>query len=195
MDGSGSEGALAEFAALRSEMDARSKFQQQILALQLTLTSAIVAFGLSRAGLVGILLIVPLSSYLLCGRYVGQRTSMRWSAKYIDTQLSPRVEGGLNWVRWSARNRRPARLLDWFLPLLICFPGAGALALGWTVHLVVTPNGRSEWTTAALVTVWVVGAFATIVSIYLLAGVLRRDRSAGPPAAANAVGAPDQGSP
>jgi hypothetical protein len=53
-------------------MDTRSKYQQQILALQVTPTSAIFAFGLSRAGFLGILLIVSLSSYLLSGRYVGQ---------------------------------------------------------------------------------------------------------------------------
>lgn len=162
------EGALAEFGSLRAEMDSRYKYQQQILALQLTLTSAVFAFGLSKPAPLGILMIVPLSSYLLCGRYVGQRTAMRWIARYINEQLSPRVPGGLGWSRWSAENRRPERLLDWYLPLLICFPGASLLALGWTARLVFIPSQRSGWATAGLIAVWLVGVFATGVSAHLL---------------------------
>lgn len=165
------DGALAEFASLRAEMDSRSKYQQQILALQLTLTSAVFAFGLATAGLLGIIMIVPLSSYLLCGRYVGQRTAIRWAASYIIDQLSPRVPGGLNWSGWARRNRRPDRLLDWFVPLLICFPGASLLALGWTFPLVTTFDGRSIGATIGLLSVWILGVFATSVSAYLLARV------------------------
>ncbi|MFF4893872.1 hypothetical protein [Micromonospora chersina] len=164
--------ALAEYQSLRAEIDSRAKFQQQIVGLQLTLTSAIIAFGLSRPGLLAVLLIVPLSSYLLCGRYVGQRTAMRWTTRYIDEELAPRVPGGLGWGAWSRANRRPARLLDWFLPLLICFPGASLLTLGWTARLMVA---RQAWyTTAAFVIVWVVGLVATGISVYLLVDVLGR---------------------
>ncbi|MFG3580073.1 hypothetical protein [Micromonospora chersina] len=166
------QGALAEYQSLRAEIDSRAKFQQQIVGLQLTLTSAIVAFGLSRPGLLAVLLIVPLSSYLLCGRYVGQRTAMRWTTRYIDEELAPRVPGGLGWGAWSQANRRPARLLDWFLPLLICFPGASLLTLGWTAGLMVAH--QAWYTTAGFVIVWVVGLVATGISVYLLVGVLGR---------------------
>ncbi|MBQ1063792.1 MULTISPECIES: hypothetical protein [Micromonospora] len=164
-------GALAEYQSLRAEIDSRAKFQQQILALQLTLTSAIVAFALSSPGLLPVLLIVPLSSYLLCGRYVGQRTAMRWTTRYINEELSPRIPGGLGWAAWSQANRRPDRVLDWFIPLLICFPGAAVLALGWTLRPTFTHPHLA--TVVGLGAVWAVGLVATGISIYLLAGVLR----------------------
>jgi hypothetical protein len=176
------EGALAEFNALRIEIDSRYKYQQQILGLQLTLSSAVFAFGLSEPAPLGILMIVPLSSYLLCGRYVGQRTAIRWTSRYILEKLSPRVPGGLEWSRWSAENRRPDRLFDWYLPLLLCFPGASILALGWTTGLVFVPEGRSGWTTAGLVTVWVAGLFASVASTYLLSRVFRDRRPVADPA-------------
>lgn len=170
------EGALAEFNALRMEIDSRHRYQQQILALQLTLTSAIFAFALARPGPVGILMIVPLSSYLLCGRYVGQRTAIRWASRYIVEKLSPRVPGGLGWARWSAENRRPDRLIDWYVPLLLCFPGASALALGWTTRLAFVAEQRSGWTTTGLLLVWITGLLATAASSYILSRVYRDRR-------------------
>ncbi|KAB1913583.1 hypothetical protein [Micromonospora sp. AMSO31t] len=179
------QGALAEYQSLRAEIDSRAKFQQQIVGLQLTLTSAIIAFGLSRPDFQAVLLIVPLSSYLLCGRYVGQRTAMRWTTRYIDEELAPRVPGGLGWGAWSRANRRPARLLDWFLPLLICFPGVSLLALGWTLRLIIAH--QAWYATAGFVIVWVVGLFATGTSVYLLVDVLRRPVPAPAPVSGRAV--------
>ena len=165
------DGALAEYAALRGEMDSRAKFQQQILALQLTLVSAVFAVGLSKPVPAGILLTVPLSTYLLCGRYVGQRTALRRIARYITDELSPRVPDGLGWDAWSAANRRPERMVDWFIPLLIAFPGAGLLALGWTVPVTFSSAGRAAWQSLGIGLVWLVGAFATVMSAYLLTRV------------------------
>ncbi|GAB3352919.1 hypothetical protein RMN56_02665 [Micromonospora halotolerans] len=178
------QGALAEYQSLRAEIDSRAKFQQQIVGLQLTLTSAIIAFGLSRPGFLAVLLIVPLSSYLLCGRYVGQRTAMRWTTRYIDEELAPRVPGGLGWGAWSTANRRPARLLDWFLPLLICFPGASLLTLGWTVRLMFAH--QAWYTTAGFVIVWLVGFLTTGISVYLLVDVLHRSAPVQAPVSRNA---------
>jgi hypothetical protein len=46
--------------------------QLQFLSLQLTLSGAVFGFAISRTGMTGLLLIVPFSSYLLCGRLVSQ---------------------------------------------------------------------------------------------------------------------------
>jgi hypothetical protein len=165
------EGPLAEYASLRGEIDSRYKYQQQILALQLTLTSAIFALALSKPAPLGILLIVPLSSYLLCGRYIGQRTAIRWIARYIETELSPQVPGGFGWNAWSRANRRPERFFDWYLPLLICFPGAGLLALGWTAGLVFGSTPHSAWTRTGLVLVWLVGLTSATTCAYLVSRV------------------------
>jgi hypothetical protein len=69
MDG-GHEGALAEFAALRQEIAGRSSAQQNILALQLTTSGALFGFALAKSGRAGLLLIVPVVSYLLLTRYL-----------------------------------------------------------------------------------------------------------------------------
>ncbi|MEU6024261.1 hypothetical protein [Micromonospora sp. NPDC047134] len=167
------DGALAEFNSLRAEMDSRYKYQQQILALQLTLTSATIGLSLSEPVPLGFLLIVPLTSYLLCARYVGQRSAIRWASRYITDQLSPRVPGGLGWSRWVAENRRPGQLFDWYLPLLICFPGASLLALGWTTQVVFAPGHHSIWAAVGLVIIWLVGLSATAASFYLVSRVFR----------------------
>ncbi|GAA0382892.1 hypothetical protein GCM10009541_26870 [Micromonospora gifhornensis] len=170
------DGALAEFSALRTEIDSRSKYQQQILSLQLTLTTALFGLGLAEPVPLGVLLVIPLTSYLLCARYIGQRSAIRWASKYITEQLSPRVPDGLGWSAWVARNRRPDRLIDWYVPMLICFPGASLLALGWTTRLVFVQDHRSGWATTGLVIVWLAGLFATAGCGYLVHRVFR-DRS------------------
>lgn len=166
------EGPLAEFNSLRSEIDSRAKFQQQILALQLTLTSTVIGFVLSRQQLEGLLLIVPLSSYLLCGRYVAQRNAIQAASRYISQELSPRVPGGFGWVIWSLENRRSGRLLGWGLPMTLAFPGVSALALLWTYHPMLVDNSGHWPLVLGLSAVWYMGALATLISTYLLLSVL-----------------------
>ncbi len=101
------DGALAEFNALRTEIDSRSKYQQQILSLQLTLTTALFGLGLTEPVPPGVLLVIPLTSYLLCARYIGQRSAIRWASRYITEQLSPRVPDGLGSSAWGARPPPP----------------------------------------------------------------------------------------
>src|SRR5262245_57906006 len=80
-------GAMAKFAALRSEMELRGKYQNQIVTLQITITGAVFGYVLSRTGLLPLLLIVPVSSYLLCGRYVAQHDGIRRISTYIHDEL------------------------------------------------------------------------------------------------------------
>lgn len=68
----GYEGPLAEFAALRSEIENRVQCQQGFQTLQITAIAAIFSFALSQARYIGILLTVPAISYLFCGRFVAQ---------------------------------------------------------------------------------------------------------------------------
>jgi len=188
MPGTPYDGALAEFATLRAEVDTRAKFQQQILALQLTLTTAVVGFAISRPGMVGLLLAVPLGSYLLCGRYVAQRDAIQRVSSYIAGELSPRIPDGLGWVTYSVQSPRPGRLLGWFLPLLVSFPGVGLLALVWSFRSLDLADAVSSGR-AGLVGVWVADLIATGISGYLLVRVFT-DRTAVPaaePVAADGV--------
>jgi hypothetical protein len=173
MDPTDNSATIAEYASLRGEIDSRAKYQQQILALQLTLTGAIFGFALSRASLTGLLLVIPASSYLLCGRYIAQRTAIRQISTYIRDVLDRRVAGGFGWVAWSRNNPRINRSVDWLVPMLLTFPGASVLALGWAFPLTFYQPRVAVAARIGLIMLWVVGAFGTamaarmIVAVYL----------------------------
>jgi hypothetical protein len=99
------DGPLAEFVALREEMQERFKAQQMLLSLQLTLVATIFGFAISQRGIAALLLIVPFSSYLLCGRQVAQHFAGQRIAQYITDELTPRVHGGLGWEQHHLSTR------------------------------------------------------------------------------------------
>ncbi len=173
MDLTDNSATIAEYTSLRGEIDGRAKYQQQILALQLTFTGAIFGFALSRASLTGIMLIVPVSSYLLCGRYVAQRTAIRWISTYIRDVLDGRVGGGFGWVAWSRTNPRPDRSVDWLVPMLLTFPGASLLALGWAFPLTFYQSRVAVAARIGLITLWLVGAFGTVMAARMIIRVYR----------------------
>jgi hypothetical protein len=162
-------GPLAEFAALREEIQERVRAQQQLLTLQLTLAGAVFGFAISQHGTTALLLIVPFSSYLLCGRLVAQHFGTVRVAQYIREELSARVPGGLCWEEWLERQqkRRPA-FLGLELPLLLTFVGASLLALAWTAGYVYTGAGVSGLPRLGLVVVWLMGLSTSGLSTMLL---------------------------
>jgi hypothetical protein len=162
----GIEGPLAEFSALREEIQERVKAQQQMLSLQLTLTGAVFGFAISQPGMAVLVLIVPFSSYLLCGRLVAQHFGTLRVAKYINEELSDKVPGGLRWEAWLRRQRslRP-HLLGSTLPLLFTFAGASVLALGWTAGYVFGDNPAQR---AGLILVWFVGVATAGLCVMLI---------------------------
>jgi hypothetical protein len=166
--GQGFEGPLAEFAALRDEIQERVKAQGQMLSLQLTLSGAVFGFAISRAGMTALLLIVPFSSYLLCGRLVAQHVGTLRVAQYIREELSRQVPGGLCWEEWLRRQVRRPHFLGSALPLLLTFVGASVLALGWATGYVF---GRARLPLAphlGLLVVWVAGLATAALSTTLI---------------------------
>jgi hypothetical protein len=166
--GHGSEGPLAEFAALRQEIDDRVKAQHQILTLQLTTSGAIFGFVLSQSGITAMLLIIPLTSYLLCGRLVSQHFGTLLVAQYVREELSAKVSGGLGWEQWILADRRRVRLQGSILPPLLTFPGSGVLALGWTSGFVLSRVAPGSPSGIGYLVVWLVGATVTILSVALI---------------------------
>lgn len=165
----GFDGPLAEFAALRTEIQERVKGQQQMLSLQLTLAGAVFGFAISRPGLTALLLIVPFSSYLLCGRLVAQHFGTLRVAKYIKEELSGKVPGGLRWEEWlEQEQRRRPHFLGSALPLLLTFTGASVLALGWTSAFVFAHGDLAAIQRLGLVVVWLVGLAAAGLSTMLV---------------------------
>ncbi|MFA1539959.1 hypothetical protein [Actinomadura monticuli] len=173
MDSPDVSAAIAEYTSLRGEIDGRAKYQQQILALQLTLTGAIFGFALTRAGLSGIMLLIPVSSYLLGGRYVAQRTAIHRISTYIDEVLNDKVGKGFGWVEWSRANPRPATTVDWLIPMLLTFPGASLLALGWVFPLVFYRADVSVAERVGLIAVWSVGCFGAAVTARMIVSIHR----------------------
>jgi hypothetical protein len=167
--GAGFDGPLAEFSALRDEIQERVKAQQQMLSIQLTLSGAVFGFAISRPGMTALLLIVPFSSYLLCGRLVAQHFGTLRVAKYIREELSDRVPGGLRWEQWLLRQqRRRPHFLGSTLPLLFTFVGASLLALGWTFGYVYLRGGVGVVPRVGLVVLWLVGLVNAALSTMLV---------------------------
>ena len=66
------ECVLAEFTALRQEVERRRSLQHNLFVLQLTFSAAVFSFALADQKRVLLLLIVPVVTYMLCGRFVSQ---------------------------------------------------------------------------------------------------------------------------
>jgi hypothetical protein len=169
----GYEGPLAEFSALRDEIQERVKAQQQILTLQLTISGGVFGFAISQRGMTALLLIVPLSSYLLCGRLVAQHFGTIRVAQYIAEELDGRVPGGLGWERWLRQRTRSPHLLGFALPHLLTFAGAGLLALGWTFGYVFLRDDIGIGPRLGLVSTWFLGVVAAALSTTLVLQMAR----------------------
>jgi hypothetical protein len=164
----GTEGPLAEFVALRMEIQERVKAQQQMFSLQITLSGAVFGFAISRPGMIALLLIVPFSSYLLCGRLVAQHFGTVRVAEYITDELSGQVPGGLRWEGWLRRQQRSPHLLGSALPQLLTFVGASVLALAWTIGYVFLRDGVGAAPRTGLVVLWLFGLAAAGLSTTLV---------------------------
>ncbi|HEX6684059.1 MAG TPA: hypothetical protein VF062_14745 [Candidatus Limnocylindrales bacterium] len=166
-------GALAEFSALRSEIEERIRAQLQILFFQLTITGAVFGFVLSTNNNTGMLLVLPISSYLLCGRLVSLHFGILFAARYIREVLSARVPDGLGWEQWQRASRlqetaapRPIWVL--VLPLQLAFTGTGALALAWSFPAIFAVPDFWQIARVGMAVVWLTGALATAISARLL---------------------------
>jgi hypothetical protein len=164
----GLEGALAEFSALRQEILERVKAQQQLLTLQLTVTATIFGFAISQQDMAAVMLIVPFSSYLLCGRLVSQHFGTVRVAEFIREHLSKRVPGGLHWETWLQQSHPKPHLLGSLLPLLLTFGGASVLALASTLGYVFGGSGMDMGFRVGLTVVWAVGLAAAVLSVMLV---------------------------
>jgi hypothetical protein len=163
----GFEGPLAEYNALRVEIDMKMKSQQQIVSLQLTLVGAAFGFVVSQRVSTVFLLVVPIISYLLCGQWVSQHHGIVRVSEYIRDELDRRVPGGLGWERWLLDHPRGKRFVGRGIPLLLAFPGAGFLALTWsTARVFAEPYWLLPRLT--LIVVWLIGLSVVALTTILV---------------------------
>jgi hypothetical protein len=92
---------LAEYAALRTEVDRRAAIQWNVLALQLTSAGVIASLAISRTSEIALLLVIPLSSYMLGSRYILHDFHLKLISRYIRDSLSGRLQGHLAWESWK----------------------------------------------------------------------------------------------
>lgn len=167
-DDSTRECVLAEFTAMRQEVERRRTLQHNLFVLQLTFSAAVFSFALSDQRRVLLLLIVPVVTYMLCGRFVSQHYGIVHAGQYIREVLDERMSGALSWERWIIEHRRRKLFfLEWVDPHYVTFAGIAYLALAWTgpyVFVFRTPNAVLGVTTIAL---WVLGFVAAAASLYM----------------------------
>ena len=86
---------LAEYSALHAEVERRAHLQWNVFALQVTSAGAISSLAISSGSNIALLLIIPLSSYMLGSRYILHDFHMKLIRKYIRESLSSRLQGQL----------------------------------------------------------------------------------------------------
>jgi hypothetical protein len=164
-DAHGYEGPLAEFVALRQEIESRSNRQQPFQTLQLTATAGIFGLALTSRELAPLLLTIPLISYALCGRVVAQQYGIAKCGTYIHDELSRRVPGGFRWEQWL-RKLPNDQSVNWTMPMAVTFPGVSAVTLIWATSFVFARAAPSPPGRLALIVLWIVGLGCTLASVY-----------------------------
>ncbi len=164
---------LAEYAALRTEVDRRATVQWNVLALQLTSTGVIASLAISHASDIALLLVIPLSSYMLGSRYILHDFHLKLISRYIRDSLSGRLGGHLAWESWKisqiTSDTGPRGWLTpaaWNLlhPTRLAFEGVAWFAL-LTAALAAPYNWRDNAPAWGLILgfalLWVLGALGT----------------------------------
>jgi hypothetical protein len=165
---------LAEYTALRSETERRSTIQWNVFALQIASAGAITSLAIASATNSALLLVVPLTSYMLGNRYILHDFHLKLIHRYVRDSLSDRLSGNLQWEAWREREldreTAPGRRFTatgWnaLHPTRLAFVGvaaltlAGALATGIFLWITRSP-GWSVITAFGLG--WLVDALATV---------------------------------
>jgi hypothetical protein len=173
------ETLLAEFTALRAEILQRQSIQWNTFALQLTATGVVFSFALSNPSHTGFLLILPVVTYALTGRYVSQFIGNEKVGIYIREVLDVKLEGHLHWEEWNKAREwktRPttARALTWINPLFLAFPGVAVIALSWVAPYVWSGHNVSTGKRILVVTIWLIGIAITALSFQLISRIVSR---------------------
>ena len=140
---------LTEYSALRTEIDRRANVQWHVYALQLASAGAVSSLAISSASNVALLLIIPLSSYMLGSRYILHDFHIKLIQRYVRESLSGRLRGKLERERWKKEfsdvgDRRWFSVTGWNLvhPTRLAFEGVAILAL----VAVLFSAARTWWT-------------------------------------------------
>lgn len=169
------QAVLAEFTALRAEILQRSSILWNVFALQLAATGAVFSFALSSHSHIGFLLILPVITYALSGRYASQLLGTELIGTYIREVLDVRANKELQWEKWQRSQQLNERSLT-RLPLLLVFPGVAVTALVWVAPYVWANHDMSSGQRALITIIWFVDIGLTAWSFKLVVGIVSRRR-------------------
>ena len=162
---------LAEYAGLRAEIERRTNLQWSVFALQLASAGAITSVAISTAGNLALLLIIPVSSYMLGSRYILHDFHIKLIRRYLRDESA--LRDVLGWERWRRAElsgvvvKRRFGVLGWNVlhPTRMAFEGVAILALlavlvavayVWTAQApgwAVITGGVAGWVLGTVVTV------------------------------------------
>jgi hypothetical protein len=164
---------LAEYTALRTEVDRRATVQWNVLALQVTSAGVIASLAISHVSDIALLLVIPLSSYMLGSRYILHDFHLRLISRYIRDSLSGRLQGHLAWESWKiSQITSEAGPRGWLTPTAwnlvhptrLAFEGVAWLAL-LTAALAAAYSWRNNAPAWGLILgftlLWILGALGT----------------------------------
>ncbi|MGI5183413.1 hypothetical protein ACQEVZ_44860 [Dactylosporangium sp. CA-152071] len=152
----GFEAALAEFVALRGELDEIARGQRQILILNVSAAGALFGFVLSNAVPTKLLLVAPFVSVALGLLYQQYTMHAKGVGAYIDEHVRPVIvetagdDRLWRWQRYLTQDMYPgwrSRFAMW-MAFLMLVPAVPVFGLAW-----VLPSLDSFWTWS----VWSVG--------------------------------------
>ncbi|WP_326629829.1 hypothetical protein OIE67_38750 [Nonomuraea fuscirosea] len=171
----GHEGPLAEFAALRQEIESRETRRQNLFNLHITASGAVFGFVLAGGRSSLLLLILPITTYLFCARFAMHSYGVFKIGRYIRDDLTHRVPGGLQWEEWQEKQAVPLRIPRLVYPNFIAFPALALAALIWTAPTVFVgwPQALIAARIGAL-TAWTIGVVATFFCVLLINSTARR---------------------
>ena len=165
---------LAEYAALRTELERRANIQWNVVALQVTSAGVVASLAISKTAYNAVLLLLPLSSYVFGSRYILHDFHIKLINRYIQDSLSGRLGGNLQWQVWKKKHESdPVKIgsgapaaVKWNVlhPTRLTFEGVAFLSLiaALLAGLVAGPGATSPWNTVGLVVLWVLGSVALV---------------------------------
>src|SRR3954465_15202753 len=92
-----SEGALAEYSALRTELLQLSQQMTNLFALHVGAAGSILSVSLASADKRYVALVLRVVSFLFCARYFWLTQAILNIGRYTRDKLSGQVPGGLGW--------------------------------------------------------------------------------------------------
>jgi hypothetical protein len=130
---------LAEFSALRSEIDDLGRAQRAVINLNISTAAAIIAFVLSQRASPLLLLVAPFASSAFGFLYETYTLHIRYIGDYIDQNIRPIIVGYTN----------DDRLFGWesHVRSKICTSGSSRLAMqmAFTLLMPVVPAVSLVW--------------------------------------------------